>query len=52
MAIHAGAMLTEESTILQATNQRMRQKRDRGRHCIASGGVLQAQEGQALGAGE
>jgi hypothetical protein len=48
MAMHAGSILAEENSRLQATSQRIRQRKDRRRQYIASGGVLQAQEGQAL----
>jgi hypothetical protein len=48
LAMHSATMLAEENTKLRATQTHQRQKKSRRRQYIASGGVLQAQEGQAL----
>ena len=48
--MHSASLLTEENIRLRATNERRRQRKSKRRQYIASGGVLQAQEGQALAA--
>ena len=41
-------ILTKENKKLRVANQRQKQKQDRRRQYIASGGVLQAQQAQQL----
>jgi hypothetical protein len=46
--MHLAIILIEENTKLWAANQRQKRKREQRRQYIASGGVLQAQQGQLL----
>jgi hypothetical protein len=48
MAIHSASILLEENAKLRATNERRKKRKGKRRQCIATGGALQAQEGQAL----
>jgi hypothetical protein len=48
LAMQSATILAEENMKLRVSSQRQRQKRQQRRQYIAQGGVLQAQEGQAL----
>jgi hypothetical protein len=48
LAMQSATILAEENAKLRASNYRQRQKRQQRRQYIASGGVLQAQQGQDL----
>ena len=48
LAMHSATILTQENIKLRAANNRQKHKREQRRQYIASGGVLQAQEGQLL----
>jgi hypothetical protein len=48
LAMQSATILAEENTKLRASSQRQRRKRQQRRQYIAQGGVLQAQEAQAL----
>jgi hypothetical protein len=48
LAMQSATILAEENVKLRALSQRQRRKRQQRRQYIAQGGVLQAQEGQAL----
>ncbi|KAL5395881.1 hypothetical protein PMIN03_013087 [Paraphaeosphaeria minitans] len=50
LAMNSAAILAEENRKLQATNHRRRQRQDRRRQYIATGGALQAEQGRALAA--
>jgi len=46
--MHSATILAEENAKLRTTNQRQKRKQQQRRQYIASGGVLQAQQGQLL----
>ena len=46
--MQSATILAEENAKLRASNHRQKQKRQQRRQYIASGGVLQAQQGQDL----
>jgi hypothetical protein len=46
--MQSATILAQENVKLRASNQRQKQKRQLRRQYIASGGALQALEGQAL----
>jgi hypothetical protein len=48
LAMQSATILAEENAKLRASNHRQRQKRQQRRRYIATGGVLQAQQGQDL----
>jgi hypothetical protein len=50
LAMHSATILAEENSKLQATIQHQQRKRQKRRQYIATGGVLQAQEGRRLAA--
>jgi len=50
LAMNSATLLAEENRRLRDANQRRRQRQDRRRAYIASGGALQAEEGQRLAA--
>ena len=46
--MHSAIILAEENTKLRKANQRQERKRQQRRQYIATGGVLQSQQGQLL----
>jgi hypothetical protein len=48
LATQSATILAEENAKLRASNTRQRQKRQQRRHYVATGGVLQVQQGQDL----
>ncbi|KAL6161704.1 hypothetical protein ACJQWK_08924 [Exserohilum turcicum] len=50
LAMQSATILAEENKKLREENQRQRQKQDQQRQYIASGGVLQVQQGQQIAA--
>jgi len=46
--MHSAAILADENTKLREANQRQRRKQQQRRQYIATGDVLQAQQGQLL----